>query len=265
VTAVVSGDADLGLIGAGAPLTPVRDGKETTIVYNNVGNGIVRLAGTEGIVTPNDCTRVGSFAEGSALFAWAMLLKQDFDADYDIVPFTDNASMAAAAVAGSIDCLVGVATSLQAGLDNGDFHIIVDPRDRSTLPPDTVVPEDLSEGVIWGMKDNLAEKRDTMVRFVRAYHKALEQSRTGDPLELAMMLRENNEGFATLGDDAAIASLIEQVQYSFAPNEGAFDERTWNDVLNFFIIGGLDFIDPADEKWSLEQRVDTSLLAEAQQ
>ncbi len=260
VNLLVSGQADLALLGTSSAFVPVREGKQTSIIYGNLGGGTSGfMVGTGDITEPSGCSRVGTLNVGSAVYAWATLYESAYDADYEIVPFQDYPTIIAATQSGNVDCAVAAYGSLAQGINDGTFKLIVDPRNEASLP--SSVPTDIIEGALWGMSDNLNSRSDVMVRFLRAYNKGLELINSSSETELAELMTQNSE-WATFGGQK-LAELIEFQKYAFAPNDGYISPDGWTANIEFFKNGGLEFIDPANPTWGYDERVDMSFYDQA--
>ena len=75
-------------------------------------------------------------------------------------------------------------------------------------------------------------------------------------------LRIVDAEWATFGAER-LAELIEFQKYAFAPNGGYISADGWQENLEFFKIGGLDFIDTANPMWGYDQRVDMTFFDQA--
>jgi NitT/TauT family transport system substrate-binding protein len=257
--AVISERVDLAMIGPGAALIPVKDGKDTKIIYNHVGNGLLILAATKGITKATDCKRVATLNPGSSMYGWAVAFKGGFSASYDIVPFGDVPSVAAAVTSGNTDCATMTISQFDKAEKDGLVTGLADPRRPDTMPAGNEVPKDLHEGAFWGLTDNLKKKEEAVIRFTRAIDKAVKFIEDNDDLTVAKILRKEKD-IALLGDDAAVAADVAANRYAFAPHGGYIDQTDWDNCLKFLKASGLDFIDPSDPKWQREARVDMTYL-----
>jgi ABC-type nitrate/sulfonate/bicarbonate transport system substrate-binding protein len=250
---------DLGVIGPGAALIPVKDGKDTSIIYNHVGNGLVALAGNKNITNAGQCKRVATLNPGSSMYGWAVAFKSGFSANYDVVPLGDIPSILAALTSGSTDCATLTVPQMSKPAADGTVKVLADPRNGSTMPKSDAIPVGLHEGAIWGLKSKLAGKEEALVRFTRAMDKALRFIKDNDDLTLAGLLRKEND-IALTGDEKFLAGVIAENRYSFGPHGGLIDEKDWQACLTFLKASGLTFIDANDPKWGFDARVDMSFL-----
>lgn len=261
VNLLVSGQADIGVLGTSSAFLPVREGRSTSILYLNSGGAIGGfLAAEPGVETVNDCTRMATFNVGSSGYAWTVLYKEAFNADYDIVPVQDVPAIISTVTSGGANCAVSSLAAFGEQLENGDLHLIVDPRDEEAFPPS--IPRNLVEGAVWGMTDRLEEKQSAIVRFLRAYHEGFQTINASTSGEIAELLRNADSEWRAFPREA-LTERIESTRFSFTPLDGYVPPDVWSGTLQFFREGGLDFIDPDDPEWSYEERVDTSYYEEA--
>ncbi len=254
VTSLVSGQADIGLSGWGGPMTPARDGNETSLFYVDVGALASGFAvGLPKVQSIKDCTRMSVFPMGSSTYAYAVIEKRLYGAHYDIVPM-DVPTQQAALASGSVDCGISGLGTFVGLLDAGKVHLLVDTRDISSLPKD--FPATGSSGGFWGIKSNLQSKRDAIVRFVRALDQAWIAMQKMSPQEAAALLRKSAD-YQPI-DVAQLAKQYELDRPFFMPANGYLSPTTWEPTRQLLIDGGFTFMNATDPKWSYERRVDMS-------
>jgi ABC-type nitrate/sulfonate/bicarbonate transport system substrate-binding protein len=255
---VVGGQADVGEIGSGTALVPVKDGKDTAIIYGvGPGAGSGFMAGTDGIETFADCTRVATHKAGSAAYSAAAAYKKATNAGYEILEYGAPGDVVASVLAGHNDCAVSSSGILTPGLEKG-LHLIIDPEDPATIPPNSVQG---AVGVgLWGMKDNLEHKRSAVVKLMKAMVKVEAYLKKTDPEEVAKVLVTHSD-FET-NDVSQLARNVAAETGLMFPNSGEILEQEWPSTLSFY-SWGLPFVDPDDSLWSFENRVDMSYLSSA--
>ncbi len=254
VTSLVSGQADIGLSAWGVPMTPARDGNETSLIYADVD----ALAGAFAVGLPKvqsikDCTRMSAFPPGFSPYAYAVIEKRLYGAHYDIVPM-DVPTQQAALASGTVDCGINGLGTFVGLLDAGKVHLLVDPRDKSSLPKD--FPTTGTSGGLWGMKSNLQSKRDAIVRLLRALDQAWVAMQKMSPEEAAALLRKSADW-----QPIAAAQLAKQYELDrpfFQPANGYLSSTAWQPSRQLLIDGGFTFMNTTDQKWSYERRVDMS-------
>ena len=250
---VVAGEGDLAAVGASAALVPVREGKETSIVYSlGSGTALGFMAATQKIKSITDCTRVSTTTPGTALYSVAMAYKAGTGASFNILGIGDANQIVPSVLSGGSDCAIGALGFLQAGLDNG-LRLLVDPRIPATIPPGTI--QDTVGSSLWGMKDNLQKKRSGIEKFMRAMKRVEQYIKTASPAEIAAGLIKH-EDFKTFKQDE-LAKGIEPEKLFWFPDSGYIRSSTWPASLKYFQYG-LSFVDPANKLYSWESRVDMS-------
>lgn len=250
---VVAGEGDLAVVGASAALVPVREGKETSIVYAlGSGTALGFMAATQKVKSITDCTRVSTTTPGTALYSVAMAFKAGTGASFNILGIGDSNQIVPSVLSGGSDCAVGALGFLQPGLDNG-LRLLVDPRIPATIPPGTI--QDTVGSSIWGMKDNLQKKRSSMEKLMRAMKRLEQYIKTTPPADVAAALHKH-EDFKTFKQDD-LAKQIEFEKLFWFPDNGYIRAATWPASLKYFQYG-LPFIDPANKLYAWESRVDMS-------
>lgn len=259
VNNVVAGRADLGVLGTPSSFLPVRDGKQTSVVYNNAAASIGGwMAGLSSISKVADCKRVVTSAIGTSGYGYAQLYKTATHASYDIVG-GDVSNILPSVLSKQADCAVTSPAQLQAGLNSGQIHLIVDPTKPSTLPAG--VSTDLVGGTVWGMTDNLKTKRASIVAFLKAFQKALEFMKKANDAQVAASLRKDSNWQPIAADK--LTGLVQVTRFSWAPNKGEVPAAAWPSTLQFLSATGLTYVDPNDSKWSYNKMVDMSYLKAA--
>lgn len=259
---VVSGDADLALQGLTGALTVAEQGQDTKVLYGNVGGGSAGwMVAREGIDEVEDCGEVASLSPGSSVYAWAEVYKEAFGASWENIALNDPAAGVAGVAAGQYDCAVTAYSVLSSALEDGKVHVIVDPRDAESWPEELQEGSTIIEGSIWGIEENIQEKREAIVRFFRAYQKGLELIRDSSSQELSDLLRESTDWESFSAE--TLPELLDFNSYSWAPDDGMISEDAWPTQIAFSKAAGID-VDEAEPQWSYESRVDMSYLEEAQ-
>jgi len=252
-TAIASGQADIGAIGAANALNLAKNGVDTVIVYNHTsGRGSGFLFAKPGISSPRDCRSTATFA-GSTTYAWAVTLKRELNLSYDIIPLTDTAIVRAGILSGQFDCVVSSLSTLASLADEGKIHILLDPREP-TYP--TSVPQGVSGGAWFGTRDNLLAKREAVVRFIHALGRgwADYQKMTAD--QIGALLRKE-PSFQQFSDSALVSGSTAAKPFAL---DGFISSPAWSATIRLYKDGqlGLDAVDPTVAMWSYERRVDMS-------
>jgi ABC-type nitrate/sulfonate/bicarbonate transport system substrate-binding protein len=258
VSAVVAGRADMAEFGSGSALAPVSEGKDTALVFGvQAGWATGFVAAGDGIDDLSQCKRVSTHPRGSSAYSSAASYKKATGADYELVEFTTPTDVVASVLSGQSDCASSSLGILTPGLSEG-LHLILDARDEAQIPPDSVQG---TTGVgLWGMKDGLAEKKSATVKLMRALAKVQDYLETATPEEVATELVKHPD-FAANEVDALAANVKAEVPFFF-PNDGRILDEDWEKTLVYYQIGN-PAIEPGDDLWSYDSRVDMSYFDEA--
>lgn len=250
---VVAGDGDLGNIGVSTALVPVREGKETSIVYaisSGLGTGF--LVASPKVKSISDCTRLSTSRAGSAVFSTAMAYKTLTGAKFNILEIGDPNQIVPSVLSGGSDCAIQALALLQSGLDNG-LHLVVDPRKPATIPAGTV--QDTVSTGLWGMKENLQKKRSAMEKFMRSMKRVEQFIKTRPASEVAAALVKHPDFKTFKVED--ITKQVELEKLFWFPDSGYVRSSAWPVSLKFFQYG-LPFVDAGNKLYSWDARVDMS-------
>ena len=259
LTQVTSGRADLGMIGAGAPLLAAKQGAETSIAFAHIGNangGVV--VGTKGVTTLQQIKRVGATGLGTSSYGFCAFYNQTLHLNWDIVPFQDVQAMRGALAGGQVDGACNSYLNFRDQIDSGALNVIVDTRDKATRQK--LIGQDYPEAAIFGMTSKMQANHDGMVRFMKAIGRAQKFIESNQPAAIAASLHKlpvfENQ------DVKSITAQVEDTIPYYAPNGGFITPDTWNFALTQYKLWGLD-LDPQDPTFSYDKRVDMSYYKEA--
>src|SRR5262245_28818498 len=263
VSTVVAGRADVAVSAVGLALPPVNDGKETAIIYGIAGGGAANFVvanANANIGKVSDCRKMASTSQGTSTYAWAVQDKALFGASYEISPFADASTGVASIVSGQTDCGVYAYGAVATAIKDQKLKLIFDPRSAAARPAG--YPQALVETAVFGMKDRLQEKRSAVVKFIAALHRVtMEYYKADKPNDVARLLKQQKDWDTFTADN--IVAGFGDTAFAFAPADGHIDKASWEAVATFLQRGGLAYVNPADSKWSAEQRVDMSYYDEA--
>jgi len=250
---VVAGEGDFSVIGISSALVPVREGKETSIVYA-ISSGLATgfMVATQKVKSIADCTRVSTSRAGSAVFSSTMAYRTTGGGKFTILELGDANQIVPSVLSGGSDCAVSALAVLQPGLDQG-LHLLVDPRNPRTVPPNTI--QGTYGSGLWGMKDNLQKKRGAVEKLMRAL-KRVEDYIKKTPVDQVAAEIIKHPDFKTYKPDQ-IARQVEAEKLFWFPDSGYVKPSAWNGALTYYKYG-LPFIDHGNKLYSYESRVDMS-------
>lgn len=264
LTNIVSGHADLAMYGTANALYPIANGEQTSVIYGNTtGRNSGFVAAATKVKSLAGCRTMGSQQAGSASYALAVQLKSAAKATYKILALQDYGTIVASLGSGNVDCAIGPLAQYQALVAAGKAHFVVDQRVPSTVPLGGS-GSDIITGAVFGLKSNIASKRDAIVRFLKAYQKALDFIHTKSPAEIAAILHKTKD-FATQAIDSLTGQLDvdRQLDIFAGVDDGAFPTSTWDKTLDFFKNGGVTGVDFGSSKYSYDACVDMSYFESA--
>ena len=262
---VVSGTADVQFNGLTIALSPARDGKETTVLLAYVGNGVgAFIYSIPSVQSVKDCKRMASGNTPGYPYGYVRLLREAFGATYEIVGVGGDAGPSGLA-AGTFDCATGPLSSYGPIVSAGKAKILYDDRAEAQRPAAFI--NNLSEGVLYGLRDVVQKKQEAIVRLMRAMYKtwvSVFKPASADAFQIAGFIKSKG-GNDWVADQAALTFTVQSnLGHFYMPLEGYIDEKTWaNDIQFNNKYAGIDFVNATDPVWSYSRRVDMSLYEKA--
>lgn len=258
-TIVASGQADLGDLGPGGPLLMTKQGRPTTIVYQQLDAGAAAYLFAKPDTTSIDelkGARFGTFSVGSGTYGFAYQFNESQSLGLELVPFQASSAISAAIVSGQVAAGNGNFTDFANEIAAGELHLLIDPNDPAQR--EKYVGREYPAGVTFGLVDTVAQKADAVTAFLRARNRALEWMQSATPEEVATELRKSTV-YAAYEQDA-LEVAVERGMVFVSPNQGRIDDDTWEYALTKYANWGLDGFDPSDPMYAYDQRVDMSFL-----
>ena len=252
----VAGTVDLGMGGITAPLLVVPDGKQTTILYQYQGNGAGGfMLGRKDITDISQVKRVGAGTPGSSVFGYCNWYKQSLKASFECVPMADGPTRRAALLANQIEAELDVYPALQDLIDNGQGNILIDTRDAAVRKK--YIGTDFGETAIWGLTANIAAKKESVTRFMKALGMAMDFIDKSSDQAVAQSLRKN-QIFQSMTEDTLTKAEKAYRQFNY-PNHGYITSEAWTFALQQYAGWGLGAaFDPKADAFSYAKRVDMS-------
>ncbi len=259
---IVSGKADLAVHAVGVPLIIAKQGKKVTLAYN-MGNQLVGAAMVGGkSVTSIDQlkgARIGTLARGSGAWGTANQYNKTLELNADLVPFPDNASLAAAVSSGQVAAAVGPQALLAPVVDKAGGHMLISVAEPADVKK--YVGKLYSAGAIFGLTDTLKSKRADVVKMLKAILQARAYFEKTDDLEIAKRLR-TFPAFQTV-PEAQLAKLVATDRVALQTSEDPLTEADWKFALSNIGGWGLEGFDPKSSVFSYKNMIDTSYLEAA--
>jgi len=260
VNSVVSGQVDLAFLGTSGLLSAAKSGADTIAVYGSSGGG----SSTCLFVLPTvkhwqDIHTLVTLAPGSEAYGLASLMKQTAHAGFDIRPVADYPTALALVLSGqaqAIELPYSVAAPVAA---QGKLKIFVDTQ----IPADEKIfgiPPGL-DGALFGMRSNVSSKRTAVVRFLKAFQRAVVQlhvkdkaQRTKNIASIAAAVTRTTSFKSYSTTD--LANYLSRGFRQIAPNNGYISSSDWSSMLKFIGTWGLNGFDPTTAAFAYGLRVD---------
>jgi hypothetical protein len=117
------------------------------------------------------------------------------------------------------------------------------------------VGPDFPEAAIFGLTDNLKNKRTAVTRFLAAVMLANNAFKSEAPSQIARQLHGLSEFKNT--DPTALQAQVQDAIPYLAPNDGRISESTWAYAVSQYALWGIG-VDPSNPVFSYANRVDMS-------
>ncbi|MEO3862370.1 ABC transporter substrate-binding protein [Acrocarpospora sp. B8E8] len=254
---LVAGQVDLSMGAQGALFGVINSGKRVTAIYGS-DSGISGwvVTSSDSVKTPTDCKSVTTATPGTVLYAWTRQLEKVYDVEWKITQLTTVPAIAANVIGGRTDCATGNVSFYQSGIDSGKLRVILDPTDKSSLPPGW--PALGVEDVFGGIPERLKAKKPAVERFLRAYDTALSDYLAADSKDIARTLISYDPQWAAVGSVDVLAEAVEKFKPLLSPDKGYISEDVWSRTLAFYETGGLDFLASDSSRFDYASAVDMS-------
>lgn len=256
---VVSGQADLGMLGVAGPLLAAKAGKDTVIIYTHAagGSGGV-LVGSKSVTSISQVRgkRIGAIGIGSSTYGFANIYNQKFKLGGDIVPYADLPTVAAALASDQIAAATGAYDSYASVIAAGNAHLLVDTRTAKTRKAAGV--PDYPEGAIFGLRPDIVSKQASIVAFIWALNQAHNWLNHHSDSQVAAELAKNTV-FTTI----PLTLLTSEVGWDrgyISPTGGRVPAATWKDALAFYGQWGVPGFDPSSPVFAYNQRINMGYL-----
>lgn len=251
---VVSGQADLGMIGIGAPLLAAKSGKPTSIIFAHIGNANGgTVVARSGVTSLMGIANVGATGLGSSAYGFCNHYKQAGHAKWNIVVLQDIATLLAALASGRIDGACNNVANFRPQIDAKTVSVLIDTRDPAARKK--YLGNDYPEAAVFGITANLQGKRAAVVAFMRAIGSAEKFLRSQSTLAVAQSMHKL-QAFASIPVEAVESQVRDSLPY-FSPNGGYINAAVWKFALSQYNTWGLA-VDPNDGVFSYAERIDMS-------
>jgi ABC-type nitrate/sulfonate/bicarbonate transport system substrate-binding protein len=257
---LLTGQLDLAIGSSVQAIAFTAQGRSDTIVYHYTSGrvgGFVYAPTSKDISEINDCRKVVTGPANTSQWGYAQAYKAELGLDYEITP-ADPSVAASGLKAGTFDCGIGNGSTYEPLVASGDARVILDGATQEHVHPPVV-------GAIHGLTDNLEEKRDAVVKYLKVYDqvwKTTFKSGDYDAKEIAELLLESPDYKAYSLED--LTGIMEAARPFLVPDDGFIHEKDWKPTLTFLreYVGNKN-VDPNAANLQYDQMIDMSYYNEA--
>jgi NitT/TauT family transport system substrate-binding protein len=266
---VVSGKVDIGALATTGPLAAAQQGAETVVFYALSGGGVGGTMISDGkeIKTPEDLAKlgdnckIGTFPAGTSSYGYGALYAQKLNPKCQVTPLQDAAAEVGALASGRVSAVVGGYAFLNPIVQQGKGAMLVDttePGREKYMGPDFV------EVGFFGLKKTLDEKRESVVRYIKAIQKAREFVLQNDEQTIADTLA-GIKVYAELPPEALKDSVAKSAKVYIAAGgkDGYIEKDAWDFALTRYQFFGIPKFDAKLPAFGFDERVDMSFYEEA--
>lgn len=269
ITALLSSDGtDLVQNSNGVAIPQTLKGQPTVVAYGMASDNPRTELWSESVATMTeaaalpDC-RLATIAPGGASYGYAVYWKERFGLKFEII------------VAQSYDVIV-------AGVKSGTYTTGVVPRSTVGTVPDgmkILIQQDTPDypgfpngrnaviAGLLGLKSNLADKREAMVRFGRAMLEAQRIVDSGNPDDLVADVRQS-EIFKAIPPETLLKQVVAVKTLIWKDPEygtpGYISPTTWTNSIRKYTYWGIEGFSPDDPALAYDKIVDMTFYTEAE-
>jgi ABC-type nitrate/sulfonate/bicarbonate transport system substrate-binding protein len=263
---IVSGRAQLGLIGGASAMNVAAEGQNLQIIAQTaIGYTAASVFSSKQVNSITQCKRFGSLEPGSSSYGAAVLWKKHGNYNYTIVSFDNDALMESALASGSIDCFSASADGLGPAVQAGVVKELIsslDPKVISELggASGNAAPD----GSLFGLASTLQSHKQNIVAFLKAMNMGYQWIHSHSVAQIAAVLKTNPDFKSySLSNLEANTTIWLKTLPTTSPI-GYISADTWPHTLSYWANFGLPHIDPSSPDLTYDKRVDMSYLQAAQ-
>jgi hypothetical protein len=250
----VAGRTDLLASSAGSVLAMVNSGQSVRAIYQMDSAPQIVVALNPAITDIRQCRSMATSIAGTNVRAMTVQAAQLLKVDWELVQLANAGAFAPTVLSGRADCGMSVYSQFASALAQHKLHVIFDSSDPSKLPPGWPTVGG-SMNVLSGLAAHLAARAGDVTKFLKAYDEAVQAYVQTPPQQIAAALVAYKHGWEAVGVDA-LAGNVGRSTKAMRPDQGRLSDAAWLTTLTYFARGGLDFVKPADPKWSAASLVD---------
>jgi NitT/TauT family transport system substrate-binding protein len=250
---ITSGQAEVGQIGIGVPLSLSHQGKQTQVIYNTLGGGVgAVLAGKKSLSAPEDlkqmatCRIGASGGQGTSSYGAASIYNQRLGTRCELVPLSDIPTELAALVTGRVDAAAFPYEAIAGAVDAGQVKVLIDTRDQAQRIK--YLGQTYPEAVYFTTKTVATSKKEALARFVKGVDRAA-KTITSQPDAQSADVLEKVSAYSSIPADKLAKSIGFSKTY-FAPNKGYISQDNWKFALTQYQLWGLADFNPGDAEYS---------------
>lgn len=238
---IASGSVDLVATTAFLGLRIAAEGKPLSYIMNlnNMGarvNAMVTrptIKSVDQLAAMGERCRVLLLPPGSATWAIYQSAAKRFNLHCVTSTAATTPLVVAGVLSGQFDASFINPQDAYAARDAGKANILVDPLKIDDAFARSIYPYEHPLSVIFGLRDNLQNKRDAVTRFIGALREANEHIASLTPEQLGDLTKKLPSVFATTPASALVLQYrIQKSLFPHGPNAGYIPESQWNALLD---------------------------------
>ena len=258
---VVSGQAQIGNLGAAGIVSIAQAGKPTTAVWASLGNAIAGMLVTKSSITSLDqlkslsSCKVAGLTPGTSNYGWGAHYIETLPLHCTHVQYGSDPAIVGACATGQVDACTGLASEYAPLAAAHKVNILIDTRKPADVQKYIGTP--FSDVVYWGLSSWIKSNPTAVNRFVKAMVLTDKAIHT-EPIPKLAALLHKNPNFATFSLAALTANLEESFPYYNTPDHGYISKQNWDTGLKAEASWGIKGFDPNAAISSYQSRVDMS-------
>jgi ABC-type nitrate/sulfonate/bicarbonate transport system substrate-binding protein len=209
-----------------------------------------------------DC-RMATGPAGTSIYGWTLQFQEAFGLECRLMEIAQAPAIAATVASGAADAATALppdAATMTASRQGVTY--IYDPLTAPEEIGRQIVPTPVPITGVFGMKDNVAEKREAVVRALAAMREGLLLIDRMEPEEFAQTLARNR-AWAGVPIESIEAGAETTMKSLAGEQEGQITRPEWDEALAQMKLWDVSGIDPEDPNIQFDKGVDLTYLDEA--
>lgn len=262
---ISSGKADVALFTSAFPISLAKNGKKAKIIYTMSSNAVPALVSSPKIQTLDQLRELSSCnmnspVKGSIFYAMAVKMVAYYKLPCSITPLSAVTSQVPAVSSGQADAAATIYSVAFPAVDAKKVNLLVNPLKMSSKDQKGLGADTYPALVAFGIDSNLSDKKDAVVKFIKALRTAGETIGSSSAADLAQLtVTKLKADFPGITEASAQASWEASKLVVPSDNKrGYISEAIWKTALAGYATWGLDNFDSGQSIYSYKNLVDMS-------